>query len=382
MAEWAFWLAACWLALLTCCVWACLAEALRLARRPAPAPEALSGMTLIKPVKGLDPGLAQNLESIALSDPGSRVQVIVAVESREDPAAEVAFEFQRKHPERDILVLLTGPSGTRMGKAHNMIRALPRASHPLVIFSDSDALTSPELLAQTSQAFAEGCDAVFAAPLQRRGRAAAGALMEAAMNHTFSLGAALGWRALGFTHCAGAWMAYRREIIERSGGLEPIANAVADDFALSRRVARAGARGRLIAAPVWLRQSGESLGETVVHLVKWSRIIRCSLPSVYSLLPLFNPAAAALAALALAFCCGRHLQAAWLLTGLFLVSRAAAAWLHDALLGEGARRWPWYLGLAFVDFGALAFWASGFGSTIRWRGTTYRLDWDGRCKVI
>lgn len=369
-------------ALLIAGLWACLLESVRLARAPAPPPAPLLPMTLIKPVKGLDEDLAGNFESIAAADPRNRLQVVIALESRQDPAWPVARAFAERHPERDVLVLEAGPSRGRMGKAHNMIEALARAKHPRVIFSDADVETTPRLLAETSAAFSEGNDAVFAVPRQRRGTGLTGVLLEIAMNHSFGLGAALGWRAIGFTHCAGAWMGYTRDVLERAGGLEPIARSIADDFALSQRVRAAGARGRLISAPVLLREAGATIPETLKHLQKWAIIIRWSLPLVYLAVPLLNLALLALALLGLSRFTGRHAEAATALAALSFGSRGLVALLYDSLAGEGALPLPWYPLLCLIDLGALFFWLSGFRSQLSWRGTRYRLKWGGECEVV
>jgi ceramide glucosyltransferase len=378
----AYWACAVLLACLTAGLWACLAESVRLFRSPPPPDAALLPMSLIKPLKGAEPGLAEKFEQIAAADPGGAVQVVFAVESEADPAWAEARAFAARHPGRATELVLTGPSRGRMGKAHNMIEALPRAAHPRVIFADSDVETTPRLLAETSRAFAEGYDAVFALPRQRRGERPADLLFEIAMNHSFGLSAALGWRAIGFTHCAGAWMGYTREILERSGGLEPIAHAIADDFALSRRVARAGARGKLLPVPVPLREDDATALDVVRHLVKWSRIICWTLPVFWLFLPLLNIAAAAAALLALAWAGGGSPVLAGALAAAAFASRGLVALLHDALVGEGALPAFWYCALAFTDLGSLFFWLSGFPRHIVWRGVRYRLSWGGRAEVV
>jgi ceramide glucosyltransferase len=378
----AYWLSVAGLAVLTAGLWACLAASVRLFRRgerPAPA---LEPMSLIKPLKGLDEGLEALLDSIAASDPEGKVQVVFAVESESDPAHSAAQSFAARHPRRDTVVAVTGPSRGRMGKAHNMIEALPRARHGRVVFSDSDVETTPELLAETSRAFGEGYEAVFAVPRQKRGPRVQDVLFEIAMNHSFALTAPLGWRFVGFSHCAGAWMGYTRPLLERLGGLEPIAHQIADDFALSQRAARAGARGTLLAAPVIVAESDATALETLRHLVKWSRIIRWSLPVFYVALPLLNIAFMSAAALALAYAGGGPARLAWGAAGAAFLSRGAVALLHDRLVGEGALPWPWYAALAFTDVGALAFWLAGFRREIRWRGVRYRLSWGGRAEVL
>src|SRR5579885_372105 len=75
-----------------------------------------SPLTMIKPIKGLDDELDANLESIVASDPEGRLQIVIAIESADDPAWPAARAFADRHPGRDIEVLRAGPSGDRMGK--------------------------------------------------------------------------------------------------------------------------------------------------------------------------------------------------------------------------------------------------------------------------
>ena len=224
-------------------LWACVAvNAWHFGRRrPMPAGKVLP-MTMIKPVKGLDDALVAGLESIVASDPERALELIVAIESEDDPAYPAARAFAARHQDRDVKVLITGPSRGRMGKAHNMIEAYRAAKHPRVIFSDADTEATDGLVRRTSEAFTQGYEAVFALPFHRRAPGPGGFLFQVAFNHGFGVGAALSWYLGAFRFAAGAWMAYTKEAIDRSGGLEPVAHAIADDFAISVRARRRGAR--------------------------------------------------------------------------------------------------------------------------------------------
>jgi ceramide glucosyltransferase len=197
---------------------ACVAASVARFRRPRACPAASRGFTLIKPVKGLDDLFEDNLESIAASDPGKALQTIVALESAEDPAHAAAKRFQARHPDRDIVVLLTGPSGGRMGKIHNMISALKAAKHDRVVFSDADVPATPGLVRETSLAFDEGCGAVFGLPVHARAGGAGGWLFMTAFNHFFCVPAALNYYAGRYRFCAGAWMAFTKEALAEAGG--------------------------------------------------------------------------------------------------------------------------------------------------------------------
>jgi ceramide glucosyltransferase len=325
-------------------------------------------MTLIKPVKGLEEGLRENFEAIPAADPEGRLQVIVAMEDAEDPAYPVMKAFAQAHPGRVELVL-AGPSGPRMGKAHNMAAALPKARHPYVIFSDADIRTTMELVRWTGRAFEEGSEAVFALPVHDRAPGLGGALFQIAFNHSFCLPAALSFRLTGLPFTAGAWMAYKRSTLDRLGGLEPFVHCIADDFSIGWAALRSGARARLLPVPVPLKETGSGAGEAFVHLVKWSRIIHWTTPLPYYLVPLVCPGPLALA------------LGYWKLFALLAASRTLVGLVQDAQLGS-RMAWPVYFFLGFSDLGTLIFWLSGLPRRIEWRGKRYRLSWGGRAEVI
>jgi ceramide glucosyltransferase len=351
-------------------------------REQAGLDEPLLPMTLIKPVRGVDDGMRHNFEAMANSDPDRALQIIIALESDADPAAAVARGFAASHPDRDILVLYTGPAHGRTGKAHNMIEALSKARHARVIFSDADIRTTPGLLRGTSRAFRDGYEAVFGLPYHVYVPGLGGWMFRVAFNHNFSIAAALTYY-LGLFRCAsGAWMAYTREVLERAGGLEPFAHHIADDFAISDKVRRLGARPYLLHEMVPVSETGTTVREAFWHLVKWCRITHSSVPGIYFGLAVLNPG---LVAVSLWVLCEMSQDRPWLGRGLlaaFLVSRSLAGFLQDRLAAR-VRLPLWeYASLIVIDLGYLLFWAFGLPRHIVWRGLRYRLHPGGIAEVL
>lgn len=377
------WCFAVWTGLLILGIWAAAAASIwHFRRRGVVSGLPLLPMTLIKPIRGLDDAMQRSFQSILAADPGKSLQLIIALETVADPAYPVACALRDGHPDRDIEVVLAGPSGGRMGKIHNMIEALPRAKHPIVIFSDADSCVSPALLAQTSDAFRAGCEACFGLPYHPPVPGVGGFLFQIAFNHSYSPTAVLASKLGQLRFCAGAWMAYTKLALERAGGLEQFAHAIADDFAISWRVASLGLRRRLLREPVVVEETGTSAREAFTHIVKWLRIVRSCVPAAYFLTPLLSPGVCAAALWALCAAAGWRPELGLGLFAAAVLSRAATALWLDC--GATRRRMSAaaYLAVAFVDLGMLGFWLLGFPSTISWRGTRYRLSWGGTAEVV
>ncbi|MDE2510347.1 MAG: glycosyltransferase, partial [Elusimicrobia bacterium] len=162
-------------------------------------------MTLIKPVKGLDDDMEEGFRSIVEADPSKSLQILIALETAEDPAYPFARAFADAHPDRDVEVVLTGPSGPRMGKIHNMIEAFPRARHDRVLFSDADVRITAALLSDTARAFDAGADAVYAMPYHAFVPGPGGWLFLVAFNYSFCVPVALSYRLGKLRSFAGAW---------------------------------------------------------------------------------------------------------------------------------------------------------------------------------
>lgn len=383
MSHWTLILAGI-VALQTACLYACLIATLCYFRRDRRLRRERPRLTLIKPIRGLDVGLAENLRSIVDADPSNGLQVLIAMEHPSDPAYPVAKAFAESHPNRDITLLITGDSGARMGKIHNMIEALPHAKHPAVIFSDADIKTTAGLLEETAWAFANGYDAVYGLPYHAWAPGLGGWQMMTAFNHNFCVPAALNFIVLPghFHFCAGAWMAFTRERVEKAGGLEPLAHEIADDYALSRHARLSGAKAYLLSELAPVREAGSSPGDAFKHLCKWASIIHWSVPGPYRLAPAFN---AGVLSVLLWLSCeydGTNVGLGRGLAAFLFLSRGLVGFLQDYWVGSARMSWWGYCLLCFADLGSLIYWAAGLKSRVSWRGKTYRLHRGGRAEVL
>jgi hypothetical protein len=339
-------------------------------------------MTLIKPVRGLDDAMEDSFRSLVAADPLKTLQILVAIESEDDPATAVARAFAAAHPGRDIRVVITGPSGPRMGKIHNMIEALPFAANDDVLFSDADTCITPDLLSDTARAFAEGADAVYAMPYHAAAPGLGGLWFMIAFNHAFCVPVALTYRLGLLRAFAGAWMGYAKKSLATVGGLTRFENAIADDFSLGVAAREAGLRQVLLRVPVRVSETGTAPGEAFTHIAKWSSIIFWSWPAGYGMVVLANPCLQAWAALAIGLFSDASLTLPLAAVAATTVSRVLVGYLQDRLIG-GIRLSPWvYLTLSFADLGALAFVPLAFRRTVNWRGKRYRLSAGGRAEVV
>jgi ceramide glucosyltransferase len=177
--------------------------------------------------------------------------------------------------------------------------------------------------------------------------------------------------ALGAHPCLGPTMALRAEVLEAIGGLECLADFLADDFELGRAVRAAGFS--IACPPLLIDHVFPETGarEMLAHELRWSRTIRLVQPAGYlgSMIVHFVPLALIGAALT-----GFSVWALSLLAALVLVRLAQADRLARLMAADRALLWLVPL-RDLLSFGVFA--AALFGDRVEWRGRSLRVRRDG-----
>jgi ceramide glucosyltransferase len=104
------------------------------------------GVTVMKPLSGVDPSLEDNLETFARLRSPAPLEVLLCLRSEADPAYPLACEFVERFPHRFRLALGAAPS-LGNAKLAQLAAAWSEVKHPLVWVSESNV--------ETSQAFFE-----------------------------------------------------------------------------------------------------------------------------------------------------------------------------------------------------------------------------------
>ena len=161
----------------------------------------------------------------------------------------------------------------------------------------------------------------------------------------------------------GSTIAVRRADLARSGGLEPIADFIADDYQLGHQIARNGARIALCPVVVECRSGPMSWREVWRHQLRWARTIRVCQPGPYFLSILSNATLWPLAWWAT--------QPSWragTAAAVCLFARMATAFVHERKLTRRADLHSLWLAPA-KDLLQVGIWALAFlGRHVTWRG--------------
>ncbi len=124
-------------------------------QRRAPRAEFAPGVSILKSLKGLDPGMMDAFRSHCRQSYAGEFELLFGVASLDDPAVAAVEQLQTEFPERAIwLVQCPERLGTN-GKVSTLAQLVRHAQHDYLLISDSDITVSPHYLERVMCCFAD-----------------------------------------------------------------------------------------------------------------------------------------------------------------------------------------------------------------------------------
>jgi ceramide glucosyltransferase len=340
-----------------------------LAAEPA-KPRAEPGISIMKPLCGLDDGLAESLASFAALGYAS-YEVLLGVRSRRDAAWPVAREAARRWPERFRVVIQRGEPGLNP-KVNQLITLARAARHGILVVSDSNVRVGREYLREIAGALEDGAVGLVTHPVVGLGEERLGSLFDNLhLAGWVAPGMVAAKRIAGRDFVVGKSMAFRRADLEALGGFEAVKDVLAEDYVLGLMVGNVlGKRVALASSPVQNFSAHKSVAEFASRYRRWAVLQRQSVGRIaYGGLVLSNPVLLSAAALAALPTPGALAGFA----GICAVKIVLDASTARALRPGGFRAAQlWAVPLKDLVFGGA--WACGLlRSDVAWRGNRIRV---------
>jgi ceramide glucosyltransferase len=268
--------------------------ALRL-RQPAlhhscPA-QALPSVSLVRPLCGIDNHAAETLRSTFMLD-DANCEILFCVASANDPVVPLARALMAEHPGAGARLLIGDERASNNPKLNNVLKGWRASQHEWIVLADANVLMPPDYLRLLFASWRADTGLVASPPIGSRPQGI-WAEVECAFLNTYQAR----WQYLadmvGFGFAQGKTMLWRRADLERAGGIEALANEVAEDAAATKIVRAAGRKVRLAARPFPQPLGRRTVSEVWKRQLRWARLRRasffgCFLPEALSggLLPL------------------------------------------------------------------------------------------------
>nr|MDQ6944236.1 bacteriohopanetetrol glucosamine biosynthesis glycosyltransferase HpnI [Candidatus Eremiobacteraeota bacterium] len=258
-------------------------------------------VTIMKPVRGVDTGLEENLRSFCNQEYPD-FHVVFGVHQADDPALDVIQRVAAAAPERTTVVVGDGLARCRNPKMANVAPMVAHAHGDIYVIADSDMRVTPDYLDAVVAAFAD--PSVGAVTARFRGEPAdatlASTLGAMSITEQFMPSALVAEALEPVKYLFGSTMAVRRNILEAIGGITVVGDHLADDFTLGRLVTEQGYRVAIASYVVANIVAEPGVRALIEHELRWARTIRAVKPFGYPATILTYPLPVALAHLALA----------------------------------------------------------------------------------
>jgi ceramide glucosyltransferase len=338
--------------------------------RKEPMPSELPPVSVLKPLKGADPGLSENLESFFRLDYPD-FELLFSVAEGADPAVKLVLELRERYPGVRSRLIVGAENVGMNPKVNNLDRSYRQASADLILISDSNVRVSPDYLRRKVACLAPGVGVVTAVVAGLNPLGFGGMLEATYLNTFYARGLSLAF-ATGNPCVIGKSMLFRRSVAAQFGGLRALADYLAEDYVLGEEMRKLGLKIALAHGAVRQHVGRYSFRSFWDRHLRWGRIRKAHAPAAFVAEPLFTPAGTMLLA-----ACGFGARGAlltlavWLLADLVLMRKLLGSlpvWAPAAWLAREALAFPMWLAVAS-------------GNTVHWRGATLHLALGGKLQL-
>lgn len=348
----------------------------------SPPEQPYPGVSILKPLTGVDPNLFSNLETFFLLDYPT-YELLFCVENENDPAIMLVNSLLQKYPQVEARLFVGGLNVGVNPKINNMQQGYIAAKYPLIVISDAGIRMRDDTLLDMVQHLKENVAIVHQMPFAYDAEGFA-AVYEKVYFGTSQARMYLGADFLGINCHVGMSTLIRRCAIEEAGGLAVFADYLAEDYFMAKEIVSRGWKMRVASLPALQNSGTRSVGALQARLTRWARLRVAMVPATTLLEPLSE-------------CMPLGAGAAWAAGQLFGAEPLAFFLVHvlvwflsDWLMLRSVQNgsppftkvqfllgWVWNECCApFVLAVAL------LSPEISWRTRSYRLDWGGRAREL
>lgn len=342
------------------------------------APAELMPVSILKPIKGIDPSAPEGLLSFCLQD-YPRYEVLFGFREADDPAVPLVAHMVAAAP-CDCRLVMTGEGSGSNQKAVNLQGLVRESRYPLLAVSDSDMKVDGSYLSKIVAEFRQAKKTGMVTSLYKiSSPSSLGSALESLnIALDFIPSVLVARRMEGITFGLGASMLLSREALDDIGGFGAVADYLADDYQLGFRLWQKGYENILSRHVIENRVGRMSLAGHLLHQLRWARTYRASRPKGflgYGITHIFS--------LALLLVCIGPDRRSLVAMGIVLALRygLAFALYRKVIAARGWLKWLFLVPLKDVLTFLVWLWSLS-GSKVYWRGHYYRVMKGGKMAEV
>jgi ceramide glucosyltransferase len=345
-------------------------------------PEFTPPLSLLKPVRGLEPDLEAHLATFFQQDYPA-YEILFCAHVADDPGLLAARSVAARFPHIPAKFLVTGEPKYISPKVHSLELMESAASYDILVISDSDVRVTPDYLRAVAQPFRD--PQVGGMTCLYRGVPSQGGLWSrldaVGMSVEMSAGVLVANMLEGMQFTLGPTMAFRREAIRHMGGFAITAAYHSDDFVLGNETHRLGWKVVLSHHVIDHMVIFAKMWPSLKRQVRWMQSTRFSRPKGHFGTSLTFSVPFGLLGLVAALALG-HPLVGTALFGWSVVTRWVIAWAAGSQVVHDPSPFALYVLYPIRDAMGFGFWAASYLSRqILWRGQRYNLTEGGRLQA-
>ena len=244
------------------------------------APTHAPAVSLVRPLRGLENFSEETLRaSFELDYPD--YELLFCVQAPHDPIIPLVERLIGEYPGVHARLLIGDDYVSANPKLNNCVKGWDAAKHRYVVLADSNALPPRDYLQTMLAAFRDDTALVVSMPIGSRPEGF-WANVECAILNTFQARWQYGAEAIGIGFAQGKNMMWRREVLDRAGGIRALAAEIAEDAASTKIIRAQGLAVRLVDMPFEQPLGSRTAREVYSRHVRWARLRRVTFPGYFA----------------------------------------------------------------------------------------------------
>jgi ceramide glucosyltransferase len=203
-------------------------------------PSWMPPISVLKPLKGLEDNLFDNLASLCIQD-YPEYEILCSVQDVSDPAFKVARKVKEKYPGARFRILVEPCDEGLNPKVNNLIPAYRRAQYSTVLISDSNVVLDTDYLKRIVRPLEEGRVGLVNNLIRGvRGKTLGSVFENLHLNSFILANICFLNKVLDIPCVVGKSMLMRKHDLESIGGLAAFANVLAEDHCIGEKIRATG----------------------------------------------------------------------------------------------------------------------------------------------
>ncbi len=249
-------------------------------KKPVPAPNPAAGVSIVRPVCGLDNFCQETLgSSFSLDYP--IYEVIFCCARANDPVAPLVRRLIASNRHIPAQLIIGDEKVSQNPKLNNCVRGWDATVHDWIILADANVLMPKDYIQRLLASWGPTTGLVCSMPLGSRPQNL-WAELECAFLNTFEARWQYAGETLSGGFAQGKNMLWRRDIMDAGGGIRALGVEIAEDAASTKLVRKQDRIVNLVDSPFEQPLGVRGIRDVWMRQVRWARMRRKTFPLFYA----------------------------------------------------------------------------------------------------